>query len=208
VVAWLRGRTSSAWRFGAPGGEYTTVLRVTSPGLVVLVLGFVVTGAFVTVGGVVLVVAGAAVTVGGVVLAGGDVPAVPLGTEIAGGGAAVGPAGGSGGTGIVCGAIVVTVVAGRAAVDAGVRRRSERSDDSDPQAAKAAAPAMTIAPTAATANANRREVTGEVCPTGCAARRREGSGECEGGVRHATASTGSPTLIVPPSRISARSPAR
>ncbi len=76
-----------------------------------LVLGFVVTGAFVTVGGV--VPAGAAVTVGGVVLAGGAVPAVPLGTEIAGGGVAVGPAGGSGGTGIVCGATVVTVVAGR-----------------------------------------------------------------------------------------------
>ena len=90
-------------------------------------------------------------------------PAVPLGTEIAGGGAVVGPAGGSGGTGIVCGATVVTVVAGRVAVDAGVRR-SERLDDSDPQAAKAAAPARTTAPTAAAMNANRREVTGGSVP--------------------------------------------
>jgi hypothetical protein len=50
---------------------------------------------------------------------------VPRGTEIAGGGAVVGPAGGSGGTGIVCGATVVTVVAGVLVVDAGARRRSE-----------------------------------------------------------------------------------
>src|SRR5206468_3450052 len=107
--AWLRGTTRSAWRLGAPGGEYTTVLRVTPPGFVVLVLGFVVlvlvpvvTGAAVTVDGVELV--GAAVTVDGIVLAGGAVLTVPRGTVIAGGGAVVGPAGGSGGTGIVCGA--------------------------------------------------------------------------------------------------------
>jgi hypothetical protein len=169
VFAWLRGSTRSPRRFGAPGGEYTTVLRVTRPGLVVLVVGLVVlglvpvvAGAFVTVGGVVL--AGAAVTVGGVVLAGGAVPAVPRGTEIAGGGAVVGPAGGSGGTGIVCGATVVTVVAGALVVDAGARRRSDRSDDSDPQAAKAVAPARTSAPTAAAMNANRLEVTGGSVP--------------------------------------------
>ena len=113
---------------GAPGGEYTTVLRVTPPGFVVLVLGFVVlvlglvpvvTGAAVTVGGVVL--AGAAVTVDGIVRAGGAVLTVPRGTVIAGGGAVVGPAGGSGGTGIVCGARVVTVGAGAVAVVPGVR---------------------------------------------------------------------------------------
>src|SRR2546429_2755905 len=104
--AWLRGTTRSAWRLGAPGGEYTTVLRVTPPGFVVLVLGFVVlvlglvpvvTGAAVTVGG--LVLAGPAVTVDGIVLAGGAVLTVPRGTVIAGGGAVGGPAGGWGGTG-------------------------------------------------------------------------------------------------------------
>ena len=76
----------------------------------------------------------------------------------------VGPAGGSGGTGIVCGATVVTVVTGRGAVVPGVRR-SERSDESDPQAAKAAAPASTSAPTEAAMNTSRRAVTREVCPT-------------------------------------------
>jgi hypothetical protein len=174
---------------GAPGGEYTTVLRVTPPGLVVLVLGFVVlvlvpvvTGAAVTVDGVEL--AGAAVTVDGVVVLGGAVLTVPRGTVIAGGGAVVGPAGGSGGTGIVCGATVVTVGAGAVAVVPGVRR-SERVDDPDPQAAKTAAPVSTSAPTAAATNANLREVTGEVCPTGCTARRRARSGECEGGRDHA-----------------------
>ena len=160
-------------------------MRVTPPGLVVLVVGFVVlvlglvpvvTGAAVTVGGVEL--AGAAVTVDGIVLAGGAVLTVPRGTVIAGGGAVVGPAGGSGGTGIVCGATVVTVGAGAVAVVPGVPR-SERVDESDPQAAKTAAPASTSAPTAAATNANLREVTGEVCPTECSARRRAGSGECE-----------------------------
>ena len=151
VSAWSRGSTRSARSFGAPGGEYTTVLRVTRPGLVVLVVGFVVLG-------LAPVVAGAAVTVGGVV------PVVPRGTVIAGGGAVVGPAGGSGGTGIVCGATVVTVGAGVLVVDAGARRRSERSDDSDLQAVKAAAPARTSAPTAAAMNAKRREVTGGSVP--------------------------------------------
>ncbi len=73
---------------------------------------------------------------------GGAVLTVPRGTVIVGGGAVVGPAGGSGGTGIVCGATVVTVGAGAVAVVPGVRR-SERVDDPDPQAAKTAAPAST-----------------------------------------------------------------
>ncbi|HEV3134507.1 MAG TPA: hypothetical protein VG348_07380, partial [Acidimicrobiia bacterium] len=162
---------------------------MTFPGLVVLGLGLVVlglvpvvTGAAVTVGGVEL--AGAAVTVDGVVPAGGAVPTVPRGTVIAGGGAVVGPAGGSGGTGIVCGATVVTVVAGRKVGDAGTRW-SDRLDDPDPQAAKTAAPVSTTAPTAVATKANLREVTGEVCPTECAAGRRAGSGECEVGRDHA-----------------------
>ena len=60
--------------------------------------------------------------------------------------------------------VTALVVAGVLVVDAGARRRSERSDDSDPQAAKAAAPARTSAPTAAAMNANRREVTGGSVP--------------------------------------------
>jgi hypothetical protein len=183
VSACWRGSTRSPWRLGAAAGEYTTVLRVTFPGLVVLVLGLVpvVTGAAVAVGGVEL--AGAAVTVDGVVVAGGAVLTVPRGTVIAGGGAVVGPAGGRGGTRIVCGTTVVTVGAGAVTVVPGVRR-SERVDDPDPQAAKTAAPARTSAPTAAATKANLREVTGEVCPTECAARRRAGSGECEVGSDH------------------------
>jgi hypothetical protein len=168
---------------GAAGGEYTTVRRVTLPGFVVLVLGLVpvVAGAPVTVGGVVLAggleLAGAAGTVGSGVVA-RAVVVDPPGTVIAGGGAVVGPAGGSGGTGIVCGAAVVTVVVGAVVVDVdGVRRRSERSDDSDPHAANTTAPARTIAHATAATTAKRRDVTGEVCPTARAKRRRARSGE-------------------------------
>jgi hypothetical protein len=150
---------------GAPGGEYTTVLRVTFPGLVVLVFGLVVTGASVTVGGVVL--AGEDVTVGAVVLAGGAVvlvggalPTVPRGTVIAGGGAVVGPAGGSGGTGIVWGPTVVTVVGMVVVVD----RRLELSEDPDRQTAKVTAAASAMATATAAAITNRREVTGGSVP--------------------------------------------
>src|ERR1700704_5979035 len=116
TVSWCRGgRTRSPWRFGAPGGEYATVLRVTAVGFVVLVLGRVVvlSGAAVTVGSVVLpgvvrdVVAGVVVVV--VVVVRG---ARPGGTEIAGGAPVVGGSGGTGGTGTVCGPTVVGVVGG------------------------------------------------------------------------------------------------
>jgi hypothetical protein len=164
------------------------------------VLGLVpvVTGAAVAVGGVEL--AGAVVTVAGAaVTVDGAVPTVPRGTVIAGGGAVVGPAGGSGGTGIVCGATVVSVVGAVVSV-VPVARRCERSDGPDPQAAKAAAPASTSAPTAAAMNANRREVTGEVCPTGCAPRPRSSSGECEGRRDHAKCSSNHLSTRWPESR--------
>ena len=157
-----RGITRSPFRFGASGGEYTTVLRVTRAGLVVLEPG---AGAAVTVGSVVLPgVVSRGVVSRGVVSGAVVAPGTAGGTVIAGGGPVVGGGCGVGGTGIVGAAAVVGAT--RGAVVVLVRRRSDRSDESLPQPARTSAvPSETVT--------QPRSVTREVCPTGSRERRQE-----------------------------------
>jgi hypothetical protein len=111
-------------------------------------------------------VSGAAVTVGPAVLRGVLPPGVesgavvrgaPGGTVIADGGPVAGGGGGVGGTGTVCDPTVVGVVRGAVVTVVVVRRRSDRSDESLPQAAS------TNAPTSDPATQPRTR-TPEVCP--------------------------------------------